>query len=947
MEELTAFKALGYGEEEFFRRYSWVVNPYLTFMDLLVQMNSELDMQPSLTKEWEKEESLTNLYIFACAINCSLEDFLLHRHWYIEPLSRYFPHFSSSLQKLQRLLNFPSGITVGVKFKRFWEWKSGWDFVTELICSLLIDRRQIEADDVGRIKKQISSFRLLNVPHKLATSRMKLNEGFRCQDLSYHDMFTLVERFLRDVSNKAGKFVIVGARTAGSYLAPLAKVYLERNGVKNVSWITVRPKLGLHERERMWLRKNLTGDVNVILADDYSNTGDTFRRLERLVESFGVSPKRITMLAPIHPHMPKKHIPSDAQVRVITLTHDDLFRKEMMEPQNVESVLKSCSLAEHAVSLSVLDDNETEVTNRKLWSHYGDSYQVRLKRVYKVIIKNDDGIVVQKKILGKSVGLGWLGYHAYLAGVALKDFVPQVITLRHGVLFEEWLDGQVLTPDGVTDEVVQRMAAYLAQRTKSLSLNEDPKSVRPHLGWGWLEILAMLRQVYNNLLGYLKYDYLLERLKRLLHQRHVLVDGRMRPDEWIETRYGLFKMDFEHHNFGEPELEVVDPAYDIAITSFEFSLDEGKELKLIAEYSSLSGDSETLGERIFLYKLLYGTAESERMFHRLSGASPRTEKLVFHERSVRSWNYRVFSMNGFLGTLLNTLTKVVPPQCPKGLFFMDIDGVFDTETLGFPHTTPSGLIAVALLHSHGFRVIPDTGRGIEHLKNYCASYGLSAGIGEYGSVLYDNVRKVEIPLIDEPALNILELCRRKVSELDGVFIDPNYRYSVRAYRYGPNGICGLGRDETRFVLEGIGLRGVKIILKNSDTYFVSGTVDKGKAIELYKEYSGLPEGMTIAVGDSLEDISMFESVSRAYAPVNCAPEIKRCAKLKKCTIVPYPGQKGLLEISKRVTGCTDDDAILKSFGSLDDNSFAGFLIKLLNTAESSKYRRFLSVLSSL
>ena len=38
------------------------------------------------------------------------------------------------------------------------------------------------------------------------------------------------------------------------------------------------------------------------------------------------------------------------------------------------------------------------------------------------------------------VGWGWLGYHAYLAGVRLSGFVPKTIGLRHGLLLTEWIE---------------------------------------------------------------------------------------------------------------------------------------------------------------------------------------------------------------------------------------------------------------------------------------------------------------------------------------------------------------------------------------------------------------------------------------------------------------------------------------------------------------------------
>jgi len=45
-----------------------------------------------------------------------------------------------------------------------------------------------------------------------------------------------------------------------------------------------------------------------------------------------------------------------------------------------------------------------------------------------------------------------------------------------------------------------------------------------------------------------------------------LIDGRMQRAEWVAGPQGLLKTDYEHHGMGKEELNVVDPAYDLADT---------------------------------------------------------------------------------------------------------------------------------------------------------------------------------------------------------------------------------------------------------------------------------------------------------------------------------------------------------------------------------------------
>jgi len=45
-----------------------------------------------------------------------------------------------------------------------------------------------------------------------------------------------------------------------------------------------------------------------------------------------------------------------------------------------------------------------------------------------------------------------------------------------------------------------------------------------------------------------------------------------------------YKVDFEQHNFGGAELDIVDPAYDLASAIFELAFTEQEEQELLDEY---------------------------------------------------------------------------------------------------------------------------------------------------------------------------------------------------------------------------------------------------------------------------------------------------------------------------------------------------------------------------
>src|SRR5207247_10094236 len=117
------------------------------------------------------------------------------------------------------------------------------------------------------------------------------------------------------------------------------------------------------------------------------------------------------------------------------------------------------------------------------------------------------------------------------------------------------------------------------------------------------------------------------------------------------------------------------------------------------------------------------------------------------------------------------------------LFALDLDGVFDCDVLGFPHTSASGLTALALLQGHRYSVIPCTARSIADVRSFCRTYGLPGGLAEDCSVFYDAVEDREWSLLDEVATAQLARCREVIRQLPEVFTGPAYRYAIRAYRY--------------------------------------------------------------------------------------------------------------------------------------------------------------------
>ena len=98
-------------------------------------------------------------------------------------------------------------------------------------------------------------------------------------------------------------------------------------------------------------------------------------------------------------------------------------------------------------------------------------------------------------------------------------------------------------------------------------------------------------------------------------------------------------------------------------------------------------------------------------------------------------------------------------------------------------TSSAGIKAISLLHSHGFAVAVNTARTLQEVKQYCLSYGFAGGVAEYGGIAWDAVSNRELVLVSLESLQQLEQVRHAIQKIPGIFLNDDYRYSLRAFTY--------------------------------------------------------------------------------------------------------------------------------------------------------------------
>ena len=716
----------------------------------------------------------------------------------------------------------------------------------------------------------------------------------------------MVRLCLSALPEKDRPIAIVGPRTAGAYFAPLAAARLRALGYTRVTWLTVRPKNELSRAESRAIRTALRDGARLLIIDDHPNSGHTLRLLMGALRGLGAASANIIVALPGHPSIPNFTVADEAArgVRFFMLPPEQRYKARLLE-RSVES-------------------DPTAALNAQFASHYSDGFQVRLKRV----LESDTG-----RVMAKSVGWGWLGYHAWLAGVALDGFVPKTLGLRNGILYSEYVDSG--TSHGACPTA---FASYVARRVKTLGLHEDPALASPGYRWcGWDDLAATLSRVYGPYLGPLKKRAIRRRLKACVAPNPTLVDGRMKPADWVCSGGKLLKTDFEHHNFGGGEPDIVDPAWDLASVIYEFKLTPGAEQGLLEAYVAETADTG-IAERLLLYKILYAMNALRAAKYWIARKPNDARRQDWNRQFIATRSFAAFHVARHCGRKLGA----APAAWERRLCFLDLDGVLDWGLLGFPHTTPSGVAALQLFQRSGFSVVLNTARSLEHVHEYCRAYRLPGGVAELGSVFWDAVRDWEVPLIDAEAVTQIERLRAEIQDLPGAFIDPENRYSIRAYRFQDGSMRPLRTAEVAAVLDRCGCDRLTFVESGADTYIVQKGAGKGPALTSVKAYLGCSGEPVAAIGDSGPDVEMLRAADIAYSPANASREVRELIARGECRLASRPLQAGLLEAAIelcRAAGHSPDDR-----AASDDVEPASLLDELLRVPDRRPVERILGAL---
>jgi hydroxymethylpyrimidine pyrophosphatase-like HAD family hydrolase len=943
-------------ELDFYSAYRWCLDPHLRIDQTVAHLKKEIERLQVVPADWQVKEVATNIVLLSCALLNALDEYLR----------------GPFLKVPSRVLRTRIGRTAARAIDWSYEWhrplnkgrvrwwrarlETGVDQFITVLAGESADR-----DSFVRSSEGLFSALGVPFPSELRTQCISIPSAFRRLDLTHLDILALGRRASECFTDRSAPVLVLGLRTAGTYFASLVQGAFKASGYSAICSLTVDAKRGPGRLETRALRRYAKRDYSVIITDDPPLTGETVLLALEIVRAAGFELRKVKVLTPTHAAGRNwcKSMPASV---VIGLGTEETHKYELLRKEKAQSRIAEYFCAQNFVSVRVLCGHSVEEDNTSINGVVDDKRSARLKRIYEVELRTADGTETTQYVLAKSVGWGWLGYHAFQCGAVLSGFVPRMLGLRDGILYMVWLPQPVgdQTSTELRKERIDKAASYVAARFRALRLRpftNSPQRLRKHDNGAQL-LKKVLSRAYGPLLAN---TFAGQRVSRQLGRQMcpvpTLIDAKMADAEWLVGPNGPLKVDYEHHGMGKIELNWTDPAYDLADIILDLELSPSEEAGLLEKYMAESGDTGA-GQRIYTNKLLAGLwlmrSAQENLFR--GPRSARAQK-KYHHQFMRAWNFLTIQTARLCGGCYKPRSR----HWRSPIVALDVDGVLDRRLFGFPCTTAAGIEALSLLNDHGLTVVLNTARSGAEVREYCRAFGLAGGIAEHGSYLWDALNERERVLISPEALAQLETLRARLLKLPGIFVDNRHRFSIRAFVYEKTpagfvnsllamfqepriGPASPGPVPTLLMKElmvELGLDRLSFNHTTIDTTIVADDTNKGTGLLALRDWVIGSQAETIAVGDSEADLDMFRVASRSFAPaqIGCAGT----ARLLGCRISRYAYQRGLYDIARTIASDQDRKSSISTDGTvISDDVF----FDLLKVADMSFAKRILRTVFS-
>lgn len=717
------------------------------------------------------------------------------------------------------------------------------------------------------------------LPQSLRRAVNRLPACFASFDQQPGDVARLAGQFRDRWPERSTPLLPVGVRTSGSYLAPLCAASLRADGYEDVRVLTIRPGRALLRHELELVRSVARRGGLALVTDDPPVTGSSIAETARQLERAGFTSAAILLLLPVFGAEARLPLALSAYEAVV-LPSERWTVTEKITPAAVKAAL-SMLLRPRTTVLGV--ESVPLKSRGRARGHVRALFRVDL---------HDSATDArgQKRVLVEGVGLGHLGRHALAAASSLERFSAPVLGLRDGLLYREWLpDSSRVGSVDKRDErsVATAIAAYVSERHRALPVAEDVSLRLTGESPAWEVASTTLSATFGRawpLAKVLLTDLAAKRLLRV--RRPSVVDGNTDLGQWFfrdASRRSLVKVNVGEDMFSNLGPACFDAAFDLAGATARAGTSSFVR-QLRRAYAEL-GNEPVDEERWLLYELAHLWSRER--------TQPEEEAELRRARSRALQRY-------FADVYFADLDGSAPgPLCA-----LDVDGVLETEHLGFPALTPAAALALRALLLHGYRPVLATGRSLEEVTERCRAYGLAGGVAEYGAVSFESGTGAVRSLLPEAAADALESIRSALRAADGVHVDPDYRFAVRAYTLEHGRRVGLDPETIAAVLAPVGAGEIRPIEGEGQTDFMVAGVDKGTGLralvaqlDTFRRPAGEPP-LALAVGDTTSDVPLAGLAARACAPAHAHGALSR-AGFESMTM-PY--QAGLAQAVGELLG---------------------------------------------
>lgn len=700
----------------------------------------------------------------------------------------------------------------------------------------------------------------------LCEASARLPSCFAAFDQHPDDLRLLTERFLTRQPDGDAPVAVVGVRTSGSYMAPLVAGMLRARG-RSALAVTVRPGHGVPTKKRRILRRLLHAGGTVLVIDDPPASGGSLATVATTLERW--APRRgavILLLALFENVLP----PLLTGRAAVLLPYDEWTIHARLEPAAVASTLQRWWGAGQigTVRRLALDDAAGR-------GHHAARFATG-----------------EGEILVRGAGLGYFGDHAVAVAEALGERVPTVYGAADGLVYGAWLAEQDRRVLSTRD--AEPVATYVAQRRDRLPAATDASAAMHGQDAVWEVASMLLARAFGRGWRVMRLA-VVDRVMRDLtvSSKPSVVDGAMDPTSWFSANAGetLQKIRADVRAFSNRNLACYDAAYDLAAMAASEQID-GEALR--AAFARETG--ETINEeRWLVYQLVAHWAA------RRDGRIGSWQWERASSRSLQRYMATVYLHGRWVGR--------------QEICALDVDGVLETEALGYSGLTPASALSLRALLAHGYLPVLATGRSLPEVRERCAAWGLLGGVAEYGAVVHIAAGDRVETLVDASAAAAVERARRALAARPGVTVGRDHRHVVRAWRRDADGRrTGLSPSDVNAARIAAGAAVLRCVPGESQTDLVPAGVNKGDGLRKLLHALGRPDErqpLAFAVGDGPEDEAMLAMAAMAAMPAHGARELR--ARGARKTRRSY--QAGLAEAVGRLLGhppgacsvCAPDD----------------------------------------